>query len=145
MKNDRRFLNVFGIVIVAILAWLTGYTISHPSRTQLQEQVLQQQDSKMNQLRSDLADYIADKLKEEKQNSTILSLDVATPTREENGTLKFPYVISFSDLVEGEATTSYVFAHAVLQPEADRWKIIHVNTERETVNYDGGALIAGSK
>ena len=137
MKNSRRLLTIGGIVVIAVLGWLTGVVLSTPPKVN----VGQTGTEEMAQLKGDVADYIAEKFKKERQNGTLVDVAVQPPITIAGGEVEFPYILAYNEAVNGEDTTSWIQATAVLEKSNNLWKVVRVNTEKETVAYSNPFVV----
>jgi hypothetical protein len=136
MIRSRKFLTAGGVFVVAVLGWLTGVVLSAPPYIPGDRGA-----TEMTQLKGDLTDYIADKFKKERVNGTLVDIAVQNPVNKENGGIEVPYILAYNEAVNGEDTTSWVQASVVLEKSNNLWRVVKVNTEKETVAYANAFVV----
>lgn len=139
MENKKRIATTAGLVVLAVIGWIMGVTFMTPHLIQTGPQ----NPSEMTQLRQDLTEFIAEKLQREKSNSQLVDLSVMAPDIQANGSLRVPYLLTYTD--DHEGTTSTVQATAILERMGSLWKVVRVLTEKETIGFGTKAVIAADK
>jgi hypothetical protein len=140
MEKSRNIVVAVGALVLIFIGWIGWITFKSPIGPETAEIQLPQ--GEMAQLRTDLSEFITESLKKERPKSELLNISLDLPT-EEDGKIKFPYLLSFKDGAAGAEST--IRAVALLERSGKLWKVIKVFPQKETITYDQNAVVnAGS-
>jgi len=136
MEKSRNIVVAVGALVLIFIGWIGWITFKSPIGPETSEIQLPQ--GEMAQLRTDLSDFITEHLKKERPQSQLLNISLDVPT-EENGKVKFPYLLTFKDGAAGAEST--IRAVALLERSGNLWKVTKVFPQKETITYEQNAVV----